>query len=104
MPDVTDPQHQADARALRSVYATYKQAEDMINIGAYARGSNEDCDVGIEMKSVIDRFLTQGSGVSAVYPETCRRLVELADRRAMGAFHVVSEDLQLGIRIAQRIG
>jgi len=40
MPDITDKRQQHMAQKLREVLATYREAEDLINIGAYERGSN----------------------------------------------------------------
>ena len=58
--------------------AAWAEAEELINIGAYARGSNADCDVAITMKPRIDAFLCQEVHQNAPYPETCRGLIDLA--------------------------
>jgi len=76
--DVCDEHHQTARRRLMRLISAYAEAEELINIGAYARGSNLDCDVAIELKPKIDEFLRQGRGETAPYPETCRRLVELS--------------------------
>jgi flagellum-specific ATP synthase len=76
--DVTDPNHQAARRRLLRLVAAYAEAEELINIGAYARGSDADCDVAIELKPEIDAFLQQATNERADYPETCRRLIELS--------------------------
>jgi len=78
--EVCDEHHIAARRELLKLLAAYAEAEELINIGAYARGSNEDCDVAIEMKPVIDQFLQQGPREQARYPETCRALIELSQR------------------------
>jgi len=76
--DVCDGNHQAARRKLLRLVAAYAEAEELINIGAYARGSNPDCDVAIEMKPMIDEFLRQGLAEQADYAQTCRGVVELA--------------------------
>jgi len=76
--DVCDKPHIAARRTLLRLIAAYAEAEELINIGAYARGSNPDCDVAIEMKGTIDAFLRQEVDDKAAYPETCRRLIELS--------------------------
>ncbi|MHC5113485.1 MAG: FliI/YscN family ATPase [Planctomycetota bacterium] len=76
--DVCDEHHQAGRRRLTGLISAYAEAEELINIGAYARGSNRECDVAIELKPQIDEFLRQGRGEAAPYPDTCRRLVELS--------------------------
>ncbi len=58
--------------------AAWSEAEELINIGAYAPGSNPDCDVAIALKPRIDEFLRQGVKETSAYPQTCRSLLELA--------------------------
>ena len=76
--DVCNDAHIAARRRLIELLAAYADAEELINIGAYARGSNLECDVAIAMKSDLDAFLRQPAAESAPYPETCKRLLELA--------------------------
>ncbi len=76
--DVCDGNHVRARRRIVRLAAAHAESEELINIGAYARGSNSDCDTAIEMRGAIDGFMTQGSDENAPYPETCRRLVELA--------------------------
>ena len=44
MPQVATAQHRASAEVLRRLAATYRSAEDLINIGAYADGTNAEID------------------------------------------------------------
>lgn len=60
MLDVTTEQHQVLAQAMRLALATYRDAEDLINIGAYAAGSNPDVDDAIRLLPSIRKFLQQG--------------------------------------------
>jgi FliI/YscN family ATPase len=76
--DVCDQNHIAARRRVRRLIAAYAEAEELINIGAYARGSNADCDIAIALKPALDRFLTQERDEQAQYPLTCRALLELA--------------------------
>ena len=78
MPDVTDEQHQAAALTLRSLYATYKQAEDMINIGAYVQGRNPQIDAAIRMIEPLRAFLRQGLDEAPEKQETLAQLQQLA--------------------------
>ncbi|MHC4446440.1 MAG: FliI/YscN family ATPase [Planctomycetota bacterium] len=75
---VCDPHHIAARRQILKLLAAYAEAEELINIGAYARGSNPDCDVAIAMKPAIDQFLQQTIEAKADYPTTCKTLLELA--------------------------
>ncbi len=58
--------------------SAYAEAEELISIGAYAHGSNADCDVAIALKPRIDEFLRQEIHEKAEYPMVCRGLLELA--------------------------
>ncbi len=75
---VCDEHHISARRTLLRLMSAYAEAEELIRIGAYAQGSNPDCDVAIALKSSIDEFLRQDARQSASYPHTCRALIELA--------------------------
>jgi len=76
MVDVTDPMHQRCARRLRSVLATYADAEDLINIGAYVDGSNSRIDYAKSKIDDINAFLQQDVEEAAEFGETVARLQE----------------------------
>ena len=59
MDDIVEERHRDCARKLKSVLATYRKAEDLINIGAYAAGSNPDIDYAIRMVKPINAYLRQ---------------------------------------------
>jgi flagellum-specific ATP synthase len=48
------------ATQLRALMATYQENEDLINIGAYTKGSNPNIDRAIELRPGIEAFLSQG--------------------------------------------
>jgi len=60
MIDIVSPEHMNLARRLREVVARYKKAEDLINIGAYKKGSNASIDYAISMIDRINDYLRQG--------------------------------------------
>jgi flagellum-specific ATP synthase len=60
MNEVVDQEHLQAAKRIRSLQATYQEAEDLINIGAYASGSNPEIDRAIELHPAIRSFLQQG--------------------------------------------
>lgn len=60
MPDLVPEEHNRAAARLRHLLATYKQAEDLINVGAYSRGSNPEIDAAIKYNDRINGFLRQG--------------------------------------------
>ncbi len=47
MTEVVTPEHKEYANYLTSVVATYRESEDLINIGAYSKGSNPEIDEAI---------------------------------------------------------
>ena len=59
MIDVVPEAVDHSARRVRDVLATYRQAEDLINIGAYSRGNNPKIDHAIAHHSLINEFLKQ---------------------------------------------
>ncbi|OGG99800.1 MAG: hypothetical protein A2600_02550 [Candidatus Lambdaproteobacteria bacterium RIFOXYD1_FULL_56_27] len=59
MVDVTGKVHQKSASRLVQTLATYKEAEDLINIGAYVKGSNQMIDYSMNKIGQINKFLRQ---------------------------------------------
>ena len=82
MPELSEKQHQDDALMLRSLYATYKQAEDMINIGAYAEGRNPRIDQSLKAIGPLQEFLKQDLGEAPTMAETLQQLRGLASTAA----------------------
>jgi flagellum-specific ATP synthase len=60
--DVTTPEHGAARRQWSKLLATYREVEDLVQIGAYARGSNPDADVAIDLNRAINDVLRQAGG------------------------------------------
>ena len=60
MIDIVSPEHMQAAQRMRSAYAIYKEAEDMINVGAYVEGKNRRIDYAISKYDLITGFLKQG--------------------------------------------
>lgn len=61
MSDVVSNEHKAVANEIKKVMAIYRDAEDLINIGAYVKGSNEKIDYAIDVIDNILSFLEQGT-------------------------------------------
>jgi flagellum-specific ATP synthase len=59
MPDLVTAEQSEAARRVRELMATYKKAEDMINIGAYKKGSNPKIDLALSRHDRINDFLQQ---------------------------------------------
>jgi flagellum-specific ATP synthase len=75
MHDVTDSAFQMAARKLRAILAISAETEDLVRIGAYARGSNPQIDRAIELKPAVDFFLRQDMGKRSTLLE-CRAALE----------------------------
>lgn len=59
MSSIVDSEHKEAAGKLKNVLATYQEAEDLINIGAYKKGSNSNIDYAIEKIDTVNEFLLQ---------------------------------------------
>jgi flagellum-specific ATP synthase len=67
---VTDKTHQEWAGRIREWMALYAQAEDLINIGAYAKGANMKVDQAVEVADRIQAFLRQGMDEKSSFSDT----------------------------------
>jgi flagellum-specific ATP synthase len=77
MIDIVTPEHKNLANKIKETIATYKNAEDLINIGAYVSGSNPSIDYAIKKINQIKKFLIQGIDEKTNYEETLKILNEL---------------------------
>lgn len=77
MDDIVSSEHRKAAYELKTVYATYKEAEDMINIGAYTKGSNSKIDFAISMIDRIWDYLRQDMAEDSKFNDTAVRLINL---------------------------
>ena len=79
MSAVVSPEHRAAAQKLREIYATYADAEDLINIGAFASGSNRRIDGAISLIDRINEFLVQPVRQKTSFEETVRWLTSITE-------------------------
>ena len=77
MIDIVSQEHLAAAREVKEVVGTYREAEDLINIGAYAKGSNPRIDFALSVIENVDQFLKQGIFENYSYDETQSKLLNL---------------------------
>lgn len=80
MNEVTDKEHQNAASKVRTLLAAYAKNEDLINIGAYVRGSDAATDKAISLMNEINSFLQQSIDENNVYETTLTRLAELGNK------------------------
>lgn len=62
---------------IRNVLATYKNAEDLINIGAYRKGNNPEWDKAIELYPKVISFLKQGVNEKTEWTDSFKQLEEI---------------------------
>lgn len=77
MLQVTDEAHQRAAQRVKTLLSTYRDAEDLIHIGAYVAGSNPEVDFALEHLDTVNAFLRQPIGEHVTYEESLRRLLTL---------------------------
>jgi flagellum-specific ATP synthase len=76
--ELASPEQAAGARAAREALALYRQAEDLIQLGAYTAGTNPRLDTVIRTRPQILEFLKQEPGLRSPREETLRELARIA--------------------------
>ncbi len=76
--DVISKEHAAARSQAVRLLALYREVEDLVQIGAYARGSNAEYDVAIDMEKSINGLLRQSGSDAAVFEESRQVLLKLA--------------------------
>lgn len=77
MNSIVTKEHKALAGKLKNVLATYNEAEDLINIGAYKNGSNPDIDYAIRKIKDVNAFLCQGTDEKFTFDEEIELLAKV---------------------------
>lgn len=80
MINLAEKEHRDAAGKIRDLMAVYKKSEDLINIGAYAPGSNPKLDKAVNLKDAIDYILKQDVEESPTFDETVGMMVDLASK------------------------
>ena len=89
MVDVIADRHRQNANQFKEILATYRKAEDLINIGAYVSGSSVKIDHAIAMIDRINAYLRQDIDETVLFDESIAQLAALFKRDA-AADHVES--------------
>ena len=77
MVDIVDSEHRKKAGDIMNILATYNKAEDLINIGAYVKGSNPEIDYAISMIAKVNAFLKQDMEESVGFDKAKQELLSL---------------------------
>lgn len=79
MPNITDSRHRHYQHQLIKVVAAYREAEDLVNINAYVRGSNADIDFALENIEAVNQYLRQDVEEKVTLSEAIEGLTGLFD-------------------------
>ncbi|AFI28308.1 MULTISPECIES: flagellar protein export ATPase FliI [Bacillus] len=77
MSNISTRQHLDAANKFRELLSTYQNSEDLINIGAYKRGSSREIDEAIQFYPQLIQFLKQGTDEPASLEESIAALTSL---------------------------
>lgn len=84
MPSIVDKGHLDGAGRIREVLARYAEAEDLIAIGAYHKGSNPRADWALDNLGDVEAFLRQGIGEASSFEETAGIISSIASKGMTG--------------------
>jgi flagellum-specific ATP synthase len=78
MQDVADAEQIAAAQKVRRLMAVWSEIEDLVNIGAYANGTNAEFDLAIRMRPAIEALLKQGIDEESNFAASREGLLKLS--------------------------
>ena len=78
MNEVVSKEHLSAAQNMRALMAVYKDAEDLIHIGAYVKGSSKRIDAAVAKIDAINEFLCQGIFEVDTFDDTKKKLVGIS--------------------------
>ena len=79
MPSVAGTEHREAAALVRRLLAAYARSEDLVRIGAYKPGSDEDLDRALQARPFLLEFMAQEASERTDFADCVQRLIELAD-------------------------
>jgi len=74
MPDIVTKEHFEKYGSAKNMIAVYREAEDLINIGAYREGANPEIDRSVKLHNPIQSFLKQDMFEHYTFDETIEML------------------------------
>ncbi|HEY8361557.1 MAG TPA: flagellar protein export ATPase FliI [Tissierellaceae bacterium] len=80
MPNIVSKEHLNIANKIKDLMAVYREAEDLINIGAYKRGSNKRIDTAIDLIDEIETFLKQSVDETTSFDETINMMRSIVEK------------------------
>lgn len=80
MNDIVTDEHKSLSSRFKSILSVYEESEDLINIGAYARGSNPKIDEAILLHEDMINYIQQGVNESYNFEDTYEMLKNILNR------------------------
>ena len=77
MNSITDDRHKQLSSKIRKILSVYQSSEDLINIGAYSKGSNSGIDEAIKYIDKIEKFLSQDIKETYSFEETLKFMEDI---------------------------
>jgi flagellum-specific ATP synthase len=77
MSDITEENHKSAASKARDLLSVYKESEDLINIGAYVKGSSSKIDEAIKYHDKIDEYLKQRVEENNKFDDSLEKLTDI---------------------------
>lgn len=74
---VIDAPHGAARRAVARLMALYRDVEELVQVGAYARGASAETDLAIELQPAINELLRQGGSDTMNFVKAREALLKL---------------------------
>jgi FliI/YscN family ATPase len=75
---LSSPEQKSAAQKLRAALSEYSRSEDLINLGAYAAGSNPRLDAAIQARPRLLDFLRQDAHATSPFDETISHMQQIA--------------------------
>ena len=79
MKEIASEEQNNAASKARDILATYKEAEDLINIGAYEEGSNKEIDLAVKYIGKVNSYLKQGVNEVSQFEVSKSQLINMLD-------------------------
>ena len=79
MPSVTTVEHRAQAQTVRGLLASYARSEDLVRIGAYRPGTDDELDRALDARPKLRTFLSQRSEEGVDLYESLNQFKELVN-------------------------
>lgn len=79
MPNIISDSHKELANSIKAILSVYRESEDLINIGAYQKGSNKEIDLAIDKIERINSFLIQDTNGCISFEEIIEEMAKIIE-------------------------